>query len=124
MECSYTKEELSEMIAGMKLASSVFYAQATSIGNHAFIEFCGFMNEYIKMCESTLASGKDFTTANVHSGSPLVQMKDYEAAYVGEKFGCIFASSFAGKPELIEAFCAEAFATKVKVEAHDPAPSP
>lgn len=105
----YTPMQLKAMIDGMHAASDAFYKHAVRVGNHAFIEFTGFMNEYIKLCEDALARGVDFTRANVHSGAELVPMQTYHADYIGEKFGCIFASSFAGRGELIQAFISAAF---------------
>jgi hypothetical protein len=106
---TYSQDELREMLSGMQKLSNTFYARAIHIGNHAFIEFCGLMNEYIKMCSMAFDKGQDFTQSNIHSGKPLVVMQDYHAKYLGEKFGCIFASSFGGDPTLIEVFIEEAF---------------
>jgi hypothetical protein len=106
---TYSPEELQEMIAKMQSASSVFYSMAVRSGNHAFIEFTGFMNEYINLCQAALAEGRDFTEANVHVGQPLFPMRPHHANYLGEKFGCIFASSFHGDETLIEAFKQAAF---------------
>jgi len=87
--------------------SAHFYQNAVRIGNHAFIEFTGFMNEYIKLCEQSQKCGEDFTEANVHIGKPLTVF-GYNAAYIGEKFGCIFESSF-NQLENIGEFCQKAF---------------
>jgi len=102
-EATHTREQLEQKIKEMKKASNAFYSLAVQIGNHPFIEFTGFMNEYIKLCQKALEEGIDFTQANVHTGKSL-PMEDYEAAYVGEKFGCIFAMSFAGREDLFDAF--------------------
>jgi hypothetical protein len=105
---TYTKEELQEMIDKMKTASRLFYSLAQGTGVHQFIEFTGFMNEYIKICEQALAKGIDFTETSTHTGTPL-PMHDYEAAYIGEKFGCIFETAFNNDPALKEAFMSSAF---------------
>jgi hypothetical protein len=111
-----TPEQREQILQRMQDVSNGFYAAAVRTGNHAFIEFCGFMNEYISICRDAHLAGVDFTMANVHSGRPLFDMQGYRAAYIGEKFGCIFQSSFAGKAETIEAFCRAAFGKRVKVE--------
>ena len=80
---------LQETIDKMSRVSSLFYASAVQCGNHAFIEFCGLMNEYIKACELALAQGLDFTNLNVHCGRHL-PFQPYFAAYLGEKLGCIY----------------------------------
>lgn len=114
----HTHDERERMLREMKVASDAFYGMATKIGNHAFIEFTGFMNEYIGMCERAHAAGVDFTATNVHAGAPLASLRDYEAGYIGEKFGCIFQSSFGEEPKLIDAFARAAFGVSVKVQAH------
>lgn len=105
----HTPEERQRMLDGMKELASTFYAVATRIGVHSFIEFTGFMNEYLRLCAEAHKKGHDFTTANVHSGQALFAMEPYHAQYLGEKFGCIFESSFAGRWPLVEAFIETAF---------------
>lgn len=105
---TYSKEELAYMVVRMKSTSSWLYRMATLIGNHAFIEFCGLMNEYIAMCETALKHGADFTEANVHGG-PSLPMTPPQAAYLGEKFGCIFGPTFAANPDLLAIFNKAAF---------------
>lgn len=77
------------MIVKMREASSAFYSVAAKIGNHAFIEFTGLMNEYIKICEDNLKDGNDFTQFNVHTGRAMIQ--PYQRNYMQEKIECIFA---------------------------------
>lgn len=89
---TYSKEELMTMIKGMHDASSTLYYSAVKIGNHPFIEFCGLMNEYIQICEQTLASGKDFTDASIHGEDALV-VYPYNLEYLAEKFTCIFETT-------------------------------
>lgn len=115
----YSLEERARMLEGMRHASKVFYALACRAENHAFIEFTGLLNEYLKLCELAHREGRDFTRANVHTGAPLVlEAKEHDAEYLGEKFGCVFETTFAGRPELIDAFCRRAFG----VERGAPAP--
>lgn len=94
------------MIAGMHEASNRFYGMAIRIGNHPFIEFCGLMNEYIKLCEQAQAAGIDFTQANAHTGLAL-PMKSFNATYLAEKLGCIYGPSLHSDPEIREAFLEE-----------------
>lgn len=82
------------MIAGMENASNRFYLAATQIGNHAFIEFTGLMNEYIKICAQTMKGGQDFTAANTHVGGSL-KIEPYNIAYLLEKLDCIYGPSIA-----------------------------
>lgn len=72
----------------MRTLSDLFYLQAIQIGNHAFIEFTGLMNEYINACQMAHDMGKDFTQANVHTGVSIIP--DFMKDYFLEKIGCIF----------------------------------
>lgn len=108
----YSVEERAEMLRKMQLVSNGFYAAVIKIGVHPFIEFCGIMNEYIKMCQNAEAQGIDFINAHAHSGLAL-PMRTFEAAYIGEKLGCIFGPSlqdpanrqaFLEKAELLQDF--------------------
>jgi hypothetical protein len=87
-----TPAELERMLKEMHAASDAFYWRAFSIGCHPFIEFCGLMNEYIKMCANARDAGIDFAEASAHSGRAL-PMQEFEAAYLGEKLGCIYGPS-------------------------------
>lgn len=73
-------------------ASNRFYARATRIGCHPFIEFTGLMNEYIKLCRNALERGIDFTETSVHGGKAL-PMQSYERDYLSEKLECIYGTS-------------------------------
>jgi hypothetical protein len=99
------KAELAQMLRDMQELSNAFYARAARIGCHPFIEFTGFMNEWLKICAKNLAAGVDFEKTSIHSGKPLV-IAPYEASYLGEKFGCIFGSSLHATPALAEEFWA------------------
>lgn len=102
----YAPQELAEMLDGMQIASNEFYRLAQRAGFHEFLEFTGFMNEYIKSCQRMLANGINFVT-----DAP--QLEIYEASYIGEKFGCIFQDSFFGRDILIRAFCRSAFGVHI-----------
>lgn len=91
-----TKEELQASITEMQQVTSAFYAGAIHTGNHAFIEFCGLMGEYIKICQTTLDQGIDFTKANIHCGQNLV-FHEYNENYLKEKLECIYGTSLAKK---------------------------
>lgn len=94
------------MLKDMQRVSDAVYSRAITIGNHAFIEFVGLMNEYIKMCAESQKQGIDFTNTNVHSGHAL-PMATFNASYIGEKLGCIFGPSLQ-HPENRVAFLAAA----------------
>lgn len=100
---SYSADELTLMLHKMDVAASRFYAMAVGIGHHQFIEFAGFMREYIVMCRSALDQGIDFGTTGA------LPMQPFHASYIGEKFGCIFGETLKREPGLLAAFCAAAF---------------
>lgn len=87
-------QELHKICNSMQVVSDNFYQNAICIGNHAFIEFCGLMNEYIKACRDAIDKDIDFAQANVHTGLPL-PLASYQIDYIFEKFGCIYGESFA-----------------------------
>lgn len=101
-ERMYSPEELAPMIPKMEKVRTAFYSAAIQIGNHAFIEFCGLMGEYVKICQQTLDKGEDFTVANNHSGQSLV-VHDFNINYLAEKFECIFGPVFED-PKFRDAF--------------------
>lgn len=86
--------ELADVCKRMQTVSNAFYYSAINVGNHAFIEFCGLMNEYIKVCEHTLEAGEDFTATTAHGQGIALRMEDFHRRYLAEKLGCIFATSF------------------------------
>lgn len=102
----HSAEERAAMLTAMRQVSLAFYMKAANIGCHPFIEFCGLMNEYIKMCQQAHEKGIDFTNANAHSGVAL-PMRSFEAAYIGEKLGCIFGPSLQD-PDNLRAFIEKA----------------
>ena len=61
------------------------------------------MNEFIKICaENHAEHGTDFAHASKHTGTAL-EMRAYQAAYLGEKFGCIFGQAIAPHWEVFTA---------------------
>lgn len=91
---NYSDEELAAMIQQMHSAASFFYRMAVLIGNHAFIEFAGLMNEYIRCCKNAMKQGIDFTLCSAHAGLEL-PMTPFEVDYVNEKLECIYTGRIA-----------------------------
>jgi hypothetical protein len=80
-----------EILKAMRIASDNFYREAIATNCHAFIEFTGLMNEYIKLCEENLRLGIDFTKSNAHCGDEVpLKMKPYHLDYMNMKIHCIF----------------------------------
>lgn len=98
----HTEAERAGMLDKMQAVANAFYPAACQTGCHAFIEFCGLMNEYIKVCSNTSAEGVDFTEANDHIGVALV-MKPHNVEYLAEKLRCIYGPTLQD-PELQRAF--------------------
>lgn len=90
----YTQEERDEQVAKMRSVAHAFYGPATRTGCHAFIEFCGFMQKFVDVCQNTSAAGVDFNESNTHTGGQLV-VEDHDVAYLAEKFDCIFGPTLA-----------------------------
>ncbi len=84
-----TPEQRAVMLDQMDRAVQSFYTMAVQIQNHPFIEFAGVMGEYVKVCREAHRQGFDFTNAHAHSGHAL-PIQPFQAAYLGEKIGCIF----------------------------------
>lgn len=84
------------MLARMTEIAESFYLAACRVGLHQFIEFAGFLNEYIKICGRMHSEGVDFGTTELDP-------KIHEMAYIAEKFDCIFGEAFC-KPEMREVF--------------------
>ena len=87
------KQELRDICSKMQSTSNTFYSGAVMTGNHAFIEFTGLINEYIKACYDAIEQDIDFTQANIHSGKAL-PLAPYQLDYITEKFNCIYSDSF------------------------------
>ena len=85
----YSKEERLRMLDQMTSLSNAFYIGATRVGCHAYIEFCGLMNEYIKLCQEAEEEDIDWTNANTHSGKVL-PVRPHHIQYLAEKLDCIF----------------------------------
>lgn len=118
-DATFSKEERDEALRKMQAASDAFYQAAIATHCHPFIEFAGFMNEHIKLCQQASDAGIDFMTANQHTGTAL-PIQPYNAAYIGEKMGCIYGPSFRD-PKLFRAFVAALdLPFKVTVHAEKP----
>lgn len=85
---------LTKCLKDMDAAACAFYTNAVAIGNHAFIEFCGLMREYVSACRAALAQGIDFTRANRHVGEHL-PVEPHFVNYLGEKLECIYGADLA-----------------------------
>lgn len=75
--------ELRLLLKRMQAVADSYYVLAQSAGHHQFIEFTGFLNEYIKICKMALEKGRDFENNEV-------EIERYHADYIGDKLGCIF----------------------------------
>lgn len=77
---------LAELEAGARehygRASALHYALAVRIGNHAFIEFAGVVNELLKV-----AAGRE------QAGDRWQGLATFERDYLHEKLDCIFSTS-------------------------------
>ncbi|HET9954109.1 MAG TPA: hypothetical protein VFQ61_06380 [Polyangiaceae bacterium] len=92
-------EQRRVILDAMDLEIDQFYVQAQAIGFHQFIEFAGFMREFVKLCRELEARGKDFRWW-------AVEPQPYHASYLGEKFGCLYGKM---SPEAALKFCEAAF---------------
>lgn len=95
-----TPERRAELIATLDKmvdAKDAFYEAAVGIGHHKFIEFAGFMGEYIKICRDTMDVGVDFTVAEVPAYGCRIE-------YIAEKFNCIFARLISTDPKSLRDF--------------------
>lgn len=86
---TYSAEERAAILAKMRAASNLFYSAAANAGCHAFIEFTGLMNEFIKLCAEADAQGLNWVHANVH-GDVHLPFKPYHIEYLSEKLECIY----------------------------------
>jgi hypothetical protein len=91
-EFEQNKEYRAKALAGMRKASATFYGLAAMSGHHAFVEFCGLQQEYIKMCEAAESAGIDWLLASTHTNMAL-PMELYNIAYLAEKLDCIYGPS-------------------------------
>lgn len=96
---SIRQAELELCIQLMKLTAREFYSLAVGVHNHAFVEFTGLMQDYIKCCEDALKQGIDFTNLNVHAGQYL-PIAAFRAKYLTEKLNCIYGSTAKVEPTI------------------------
>jgi hypothetical protein len=97
-----------EMIGKMRQVNRMFYPMAVQTGCHTFIEFCGLQAKFIDLCEEAMYRGVEFPFANRHSGLPM-PLDTHHAAYLGEKFECIWGFTIGADPKLREVFEKAAF---------------
>lgn len=100
---SYIPEDRAKMLRGMRDLSDLYYSHAVRLGVHAFIEFAGLMNEFIRVCEEAHARGQNFPFSNTHSGEAL-PFKSYHLSYLAEKLECIYGPALLAKAENRDAF--------------------
>jgi hypothetical protein len=117
----HTLAERQEMIEKMRVVSERFYGPATMTGVHAFIEFCGLMNEFITVCQSAQERGIDFTMANTHSGQAL-PFETHHAAYLAEKLNCIYGPALLNNKSVRDTFIAIMFEGEFKLAPVDERP--
>lgn len=89
-----SQEQRDDILKRMKVASSNFYLAAVSAGCHAFIEFTGLMNEFIKVCKEADDAGIDWLHANVH-GDIHLPFQSHHIKYLSEKIECIYGRRLA-----------------------------
>ena len=72
------------MLDAMETGAGLFYAHAQGgVKHHQWLEFTGFMREYIKICREALHQGIDFQ-------EELPPLEGFHASYIAEKLECIF----------------------------------
>jgi hypothetical protein len=91
-----TKEDRLKTLAKMKVAVTGFYLDAQACGIHPFLEFAGFMQEYLKMLQGMLVKDIDFMDNELRA-------QPYEMEYVAEKLDCIYGDA-ARDPKNASAF--------------------
>lgn len=85
------------MLVQMKVAKDAFYSMAVHIGQHQFVEFAGFMDAFIKLCEQM--HGRDVNFVENALVADAIEM-----AYVAEKFDCIYGQALKNDPKARAAF--------------------
>ncbi len=87
------KEECLRLCAALSSAVTDFYYVLFRLGTggrfHAFVEWCGVMQEHVKITTDLLNADVDAFNMNVHSGQTL-PVPSYRLAYLAEKMECIF----------------------------------
>ena len=96
-------------LAKARHALTMYYDRAGLTGDHRMIEFAGLISKYLTLARRALQ-----TENRDHVEDGLLPMEDFDAAYLGEKFHCIFGSAFRNRPELIDTFCDGAFSWRPK----------
>ena len=107
------------MLKKMQALSDLYYSHATRAGCHAFIEFAGLMNEFIKVCADAHKNGQDFPFANTHSGSAL-PFQHYHLAYLAEKLNCIYGPGLLANEANRRAFIEVLFDGEYKLVPSEP----
>lgn len=102
-----TLGEQRETLRRMRALNEQFYWKLNhaEMGSlcHAFVEFCGLQSKFIDLCELALRDGREFSHLNTHSGESL-GFDAHHAAYLGEKFRCIYGFAIGPDPELRAVF--------------------
>ena len=83
-----TPEGRQAILARMRAASRTFYGAAFTSGCHAFVEFAGLMNEFIKLCEEAERAGIDWMHASGHVAR--LPFQPYNIEYLNTKLECIY----------------------------------
>ncbi len=101
---AYSKEERALMLKRIGELVELFYPAAVNTGCHAFIEFTGLLNEFLRICADAEARGETaWADANVHSGRHL-PLPAFRHAYLSEKLECIYGAELFKNPVREEAF--------------------
>jgi hypothetical protein len=88
------RTELEESLRMMKEISERFYNVVIHTKVHTFIEFTGLLNEFIKICEQSLAKDIDFAMVNTHCREGQLDVRLHNTAYLNEKLNCIFDNCY------------------------------
>lgn len=103
------RDHLNGLLKKMDLAARTFYRLAQDANVHQLLEFTGFINEYVKLCQKSWMNGVDFVE------NAELPMEEYNAQYIAEKLNCIFGPTFLAKEELRKAFIEELFDGRFKL---------
>jgi len=107
----YTEGELRATLATMRAVADHVYwhmfKQGIGARCHAMLEFCGLISLYVGLCEEATDEGIQFPFVNTHSGTAL-PMSEHQAAYLAEKFDCIFGAYFKHNPAAARLFAEQA----------------
>lgn len=97
----HTPKQREQKLAQMRYAIDSFYSFAQVTEVHTFLEFAGFMSEYVKQCAKMHELGKDFVTEPIE----LCESPEHAAAYIGEKLNCVYGPTLR-EPANLRAFLA------------------